>query len=653
MEHGKGRVCVTGGTGFIGSWIVKRLLEDGYSVNTTVRPDPVEHKKDVSFLTSLPGASQRLQIFSADLSNPESFSAAIEGCVGVFHVATPVDFELKEPEEVVTKRSIDGTLGILKACLNSKTVKRVVYTSSASALNSNGKGEMVDESSWSDVDDLRASKPHGWSYAVSKTLTEKSVLEFGEQNGLDVVTLLPTSVFGPFICPQIPISIINILKEIYAGEKSAFGFMLQTPMVHVDDVARAHIFLLEHPNPKGRYNCSQCLVTFERISELVSAKYPEFQLETQTEGMKVPDLSSKKLTDSGFVFKYGLEEMLDDAIQCCKEKGLPVSQMEESKGRVCVTGGTGFIGSWIIKKLLQDGYSVNTTVRTDPEHKKDVSFLTSLPGASQRLQIFSADLSNPESFSAAIEGCIGVFHVATPIDFELKEPEEVVTKRTIEGTLSILKACLNSKTVKRVVYTSSASAVNFNGKVEMMDESYWSDVDCLRASKPFGWSYAVSKALTEKAVLEFGEQNGLDVVTLIPPFVFGPFICPKLPSSVDATLNFAFGNKGPFGLLLQTGMVHVDDVARAHIFLLEHSNPKGRYNCSQCLVTYERISELVSAKYPKFQPPTLDSLKQIEGIKFPGLSTKKLLDAGFTLKYGLEKMVDDAIQCCQEKGYLL
>lgn len=50
--------------------------------------------------------------------------------------------------------------------------------------------------------------------------------------------------------------------------------------------------------------------------------------------------------------------------------------------------------------------------------------------------------------------------------------------------------------------------------------------------------------------------------------------------------------------------MHVDDVARAHIFLLEHSNPHGRYNCSSCLVTVERISELVSAKYPEFQLPT-------------------------------------------------
>ncbi|KAI4354875.1 hypothetical protein L6164_003702 [Bauhinia variegata] len=89
-----------------------------------------------------------------------------------------------------------------------------------------------------------------------------------------------------------------------------------------------------------------------------------------------------------------------------------------------------------------------------------------------------------------------------------EEPEEVLTKRTIDGAISILRGCLNSSTVKRVVYTSSAAAVSLNGRDDdVMDESFWSDVDFLRASKTHGWSYAISKTLTEKAVLELGEQN--------------------------------------------------------------------------------------------------------------------------------------------------
>ncbi|CAK8542212.1 unnamed protein product [Lathyrus sativus] len=328
--------------------------------------------------------------------------------------------------------------------------------------------------------------------------------------------------------------------------------------------------------------------------------------------------------------------------------------MAEGKGRVCVTGGTGFIGSWIIKTLLQNGYTVNTTVRPDPGQKKDVSFLTNLPGASQKLKIFSADLSIPESFTAAIEGCDGIFHTATPVDFEVNEPEEIVTKRTIDGALGILRACKNSKTVKRVVYTSSASAVSFHEREEdVLDESYWSDVNILRNLKPFGWSYAVSKTLTEKAVLEFGKEHGLDIVTLLPTFVIGPFICSKLPSSIHGSMPFLFGDvdKNSFNIS-RLQMVHVDDVAQAHIFLLEHSNPKGRYNCSAFTATIDELINIISSKYPEVQIPKSKVLMGAKGPKIPHLTSKKLMDAGFKFKYSVEKMIEDTIECCKENGYL-
>ncbi|KAF3971709.1 hypothetical protein ACB098_06G193200 [Castanea mollissima] len=327
--------------------------------------------------------------------------------------------------------------------------------------------------------------------------------------------------------------------------------------------------------------------------------------------------------------------------------------MEGDKGTVCVTGGTGYIGSWMIMRLLDQGYHVRATIRSDPENKKDISFLTSLPGASEKLQIFNADLSDPESFNAPIEGCIGVFHVATPVDFEDKEPEEIVTKRAINGALGILKASLNSKTVKRVVYTSSASAVVFNGKDEdEMDESFWTDVDFIKSLKQFGGSYMISKTLTERTVLEFGEKHGLDVVTIIPSFVVGPFICPKFPGSVRTILSMVLGDKDQYSHLLNTSMVHVDDLARANIFLLECPTVKGRYICSSVVITLQRMSEFLSERYPEFQIPTLDYLKEIKGYRIAGLSSKKLLDAGFNYKYGLNEMFDGAIQCCKEKGFL-
>ncbi|XP_019229931.1 PREDICTED: vestitone reductase-like [Nicotiana attenuata] len=142
VKETKGKICITGGSGYLGSWMVMRLLQLGYSVNTTIRflkmkilnPLTLDRKRDLSCLTNLPGAQDRLRIFDADLDKPESFNPAIEGCIGVLHAAHQIDFENKESEETITQRSINGTLGILQACLNSKTVKRVVYTSSASTV---------------------------------------------------------------------------------------------------------------------------------------------------------------------------------------------------------------------------------------------------------------------------------------------------------------------------------------------------------------------------------------------------------------------------------------------------------------------------------------------------------------------------------------
>ncbi|OMO87092.1 NAD-dependent epimerase/dehydratase [Corchorus olitorius] len=320
--------------------------------------------------------------------------------------------------------------------------------------------------------------------------------------------------------------------------------------------------------------------------------------------------------------------------------------MESDKGSVCVTGGTGFIASWMIKLLLEQGYTVHTTMRPDPENKRDISFLTTLPGAEEKLKIFRADLSDPNSFDAAIEGCKGVIHAATPVDFADNEPEPVVTKRAIDGALGILKSCLKSKTVKKVVYTSSASAVQYSKwqDVETMDESFWTDTDFFRKieTKEFGSSYAISKTLTERAALEFAAQNGLDLVTIVPSVVLGPFICPKFPGSVNSSLAPilpGIQNQNEWMIfLLNVSMIHVDDLSRAHIFLLENPSARGRYICSSHTVTLERIVQILSTKYPEFSTPTPESLANIKGRKLAGLSSKKLLDLGFKFKYGVEDM---------------
>ena len=84
------------------------------------------------------------------------------------------------------------------------------------------------------------------------------------------------------------------------------------------------------------------------------------------------------------------------------------------------------------------------------------------------------------------------------------------------------------------MYTSSAVAVMFGSSKDVeevvVDEGFWSDINYIRPIKRYG-PYMIWKTLTEKAVLEFSEKYGLDVVTVIPSFVVGPFICPKAISN--------------------------------------------------------------------------------------------------------------------------
>ncbi|KAG0537128.1 hypothetical protein BDA96_03G121500 [Sorghum bicolor] len=80
---------------------------------------------------------------------------------------------------------------------------------------------------------------------------------------------------------------------------------------------------------------------------------------------------------------------------------------------VCVTGAGGFIGSWLVKELLQRGYAVRGTAR-DPEDSKN-SHLRALDGAQERLSLYHADVLDYMSLRRAFSLCDGVFHVASPV----------------------------------------------------------------------------------------------------------------------------------------------------------------------------------------------------------------------------------------------
>ncbi|WCJ35207.1 dihydroflavonol 4-reductase [Euphorbia peplus] len=315
---------------------------------------------------------------------------------------------------------------------------------------------------------------------------------------------------------------------------------------------------------------------------------------------------------------------------------------------VCVTGASGFIGSWLIMRLLENGYRVRATVR-DPENKKKVQHLMELPKAEKNLSLWKADLGVEGSFDEAIKGCSGVFHVATPMDFDSKDPENEVIKPTVNGVLDIMKACAKAKSVRRIVFTSSAGTVDVEeNRKDLYDENCWSDLDFILDKKMTGWMYFVSKILAEKAAWKFAEENNLDFISIIPPVVVGPFLMSSMPPSLVTALSVLTGNEAHYNIIKQGHFVHLDDLCNAHIYLFKHPKAKGRYMCSSHDATIHEIAQLLRQKYPEYNIPNKISGVE-EDVKNFVFSSKKLEETGFEFKYSLEEMFEGAVETCRAK----
>ncbi|GLT35294.1 hypothetical protein SLA2020_097610 [Shorea laevis] len=316
MAMVKDRVCVTGAGGFLASWVVKLLLSKDYAVHGTVR-QPGDEK--YAHLNKLEKASENLKLFKADLLDYDSLYSAIEGCNGVFHVASPVpSTTVSNPEVEVIEPAVKGTLNVLKACLQAK-IKRVVIVSSGAAVALNPrwpKDQIKDETCWSDKEYCKTTK--NW-YCLSKTEAESEALEFAKSTGLDVITVCPTLILGPILQPTINASsrfLIKILKEGCASLENR-----NLMIVDIRDVADALILAYEKPEAEGRYICTAHQIKLRDVVDKLRSLYPNYHYPKSftvgEEGM----MSSEKLQKLGWHYQP-LEETLVDSIESYKKAGI-------------------------------------------------------------------------------------------------------------------------------------------------------------------------------------------------------------------------------------------------------------------------------------------------------------------------------------------
>nr|XP_025666950.1 cinnamoyl-CoA reductase 1 isoform X2 [Arachis hypogaea] len=314
---------------------------------------------------------------------------------------------------------------------------------------------------------------------------------------------------------------------------------------------------------------------------------------------------------------------------------------------VCVTGGSGCIGSWLVHLLLTRGYTVHATVK-DLNDDTETKHLEALEGASTRLRLFQIDLLQYETIVAAVRGCSGVFHLASPcIVDEVHDPQELLDP-AIRGTMNVLEAAKEAG-VKRVVVTSSVSAITPSPgwpSDVVKTEDCWTDTEYCKQK---GLWYPLSKTLAEKAAWDFAKEKGLDVVVVNPGTVMGPVISPRLNASMIMLVRLLEGCDETYENFFM-GSVHFKDVALAHIMVYENKTATGRHLCVEAISHYGDFVAKVAELYPQYNVPKIPRDTQ------PGLlrakdGSKKLMDLGLEF-IPMEKIIKDAVESLKSKGFI-
>ncbi|KAK9715743.1 hypothetical protein RND81_06G186400 [Saponaria officinalis] len=216
---------------------------------------------------------------------------------------------------------------------------------------------------------------------------------------------------------------------------------------------------------------------------------------------------------------------------------------DEAK-KVCVTGASGFIASWIVKLLLERGYVVHATVRNLNDETK-TKHLVEMEGAKTRLHMYEANLLEEGSFDKAIHGCCAVFHTASPVLFVTPNPQEDLIDPALKGTQNVLASCAKTPTVKRVIITSSTVAVTHGGRhvtpETIVDETWFSTPEGCKGI-PGEW-YILSKTLAETAAWKYAKEKGMDLISINPALVIGPMLQPHTNWSSDVVFNLVNGVK--------------------------------------------------------------------------------------------------------------
>ena len=238
------KALITGATGFLGSAVLRLLVNEGYDVRVLVRENANMRNLE----------KFNVKVIRGDLQNTDSLKTAVHSCDQVFHVAADYRLWVPDPEQMY-KTNIDGTRNLIMAATDAG-VEKIVYTSSVATLGINKDGTPADETTPSSLGDMIG------TYKRSKFLAEQAVKDLITKKSCPVTIVNPSTPVGPYDIKPTPtgkIILDTIRNRMPAYVKTGLN------IVHVDDVAQGHLLAMEKGKIGERYVLGGDDMTLESI----------------------------------------------------------------------------------------------------------------------------------------------------------------------------------------------------------------------------------------------------------------------------------------------------------------------------------------------------------------------------------------------------
>lgn len=253
--------------------------------------------------------------------------------------------------------------------------------------------------------------------------------------------------------------------------------------------------------------------------------------------------------------------------------------------QILVTGGTGFLGSYLLRYLVREGY---TRVRALRRATSQLDLVTEIV---DKIEWVEGDVLDIFSLEDAMQHVQLVYHCAAIVSFDPRD-YEAMRQVNVDGTANVVNAALNAK-VEKLVHVSSTAAIG-----RMKNQSIVTEATKWERSN-YNSEYAISKYLAENEVWR-GMVEGLNVAVVNPAVILGSGRWDEGPLKFFKLggQNFPFYTRGT------AGFVDVRDVARFMLQLMESEVTGERYILSGETLTYQTVMNEIATHLNK-KPPSI------------------------------------------------